>query len=603
MNDNEYKICGFTRLCLELIKKHRNLLYKNLSKKELDILDKVISFLRNSRTGPKRKPPKNHYKLISFYFISLSYPVEAPVLNDTDVMHYKKAFKKILDKCFGENGKYGVSYHACVHYKNNDHRQKSPHFHIVLSRLLEDKEQVNKEYKEFDALDEDIKPLNSLYFLKNFITLPNKEVLNLIEKEWINLLHEKNAINSKTIGSTQLIGVTGEDDQDLEQSFAVEYYVKNDSLRPFKDVNDIWEDEKGLICIKKSGKNHTIPVLEFIRHYLLQPNHNFGTSLRWSGYGSLCGNSRFSRILDYATLLPIHGKFIHDHSVSEIIEKAKERDRLLAGDRETKSDYEHRISNIEYEIQKLKYEMPAKYINEPNSDWLEEYEINNRRKYEYSLLFTFSHIPSGCESDVRELLDNLFFRKNVKCLQCKDNSEKMLFIINKTSYCEEKYFTRLLNKYESRFNKNIKSLIKRHEKGYRITKLYPKFVAVEWFPYYFYTFHCYLKNEENSTQKMKKKGFLKKPSKTTPHNNKRKMPFETAIIKTFNVDNYEVKTVDDKEVYIVTIPSSLDKRRIKKSIREYQHKLEQHYNRNYRTKKFNSYSTHIELVETNKWSC
>lgn len=565
--------------CRKLLTDHGKWIRENISKDGQEVLRKVGSCLLNNRTSRHRKPIKNFYKMLSFYFISLSYPLDAPVPDDETVKLYKVLFKGLLERCFGENGRFGVSYHAKVHYRSDDHRQESPNFHIILIRPLEDKEQIEQNYREFEALPEDVKPRDSLFFLKNLILLPNEEVTRLVTKEWAALLSTHTGLPvEKLIALEGLVMTTGQYYQDLDDFADVEDYLNNDAMRAFKKVDDFWEREDGMIMVKKGERVFPLTLKKFLNHYLIRPNHQFISPMRWDGYGGLSGTSRFGRILEYATLLRIHGSPLFEFSPEEIVAMARERTRLYGDDRMV--GYE-----LTENVRRLKYERVGLLLNKPDTDWPELVQ-NGRMGYQYELLFTFADSDTKGDEAILEMLVESFEAGNVAFLGRTANGS--FYRVKRTSFCDEFDYALYHSKLAAKFGKMWKKWCKANYEGFLLRKEQHGFhyVKVEWFPAHIHTLECSFNTA------------IQKPSFW--YNGLTGL--RNLVRKVFSVETATLVKHGTVQVFSVSVNSVFAVEEVAPQLAGYCNELERRYRGVYRAMDFDSSVVEVRVIDSKPWT-
>ncbi len=528
-----------------------------------------------------------------FYFITVSYEIGAPAVDEDTIKAFQGVFERVLDLCFAENGKYGVSFHARDHHFNKDARQRALNFHIILPRFLEDKKQIEEYFWIFDRLDEDVKVWNSLFFLKNHLMFSNNEVTARFQQCWDEYFEDIPEICKAEIFKWKpIIHTTGRYHQDLEDFENTEDYLNNEAMRVFKGVQDIVKVEdagKMMFVVKRKGGEKPLRLDKLLIRYLIEPNRSLISKLRWSGYGALCGNSRFSKVMEYATFLRFdNDRSLNELSPSDIVAAAKEYQELYPDDREIGWRLRHHILRLKEEKPEL---TGAKCKSE-----LEALAKNDRTVYRHDLLFTFFKIHEDDESTIKDILQFNLHNANVEFLGTVGGFERdrLLYRVEKDSFYTRDEFQPFLEKYSQRFARAIrdasKEKLSKEEFRDLVTPDDPHRVRVEVFPRHIYTINCVYIELTSRT-------YNKYEEKYRSINGRIE-----AIKKVLDVERVEIVRVDGQTHFIAVKSTGLSPNEMRKEAMEYAIKLEQYYRWDFITKFYTHPFVDITLTESKAWS-
>lgn len=191
-----------------------------------------------------------------------------------------------------------------------DDQSPELHFHVLLSKHMfhsEDEEYLHY----FKTLPDHLKPAHSLYFLHTPFNMSKAELAEYLEDAWRSTLSE---IIERKIPSEHrsLITVTTKEEQEEVDSEDAGAYIRNSPRHVFKNMEKFkFNPEKQEIRIfydnptkaMNAGKPIELPMIDFIKRYLIDPNRSFGK--RWYGRGFFHHRSGFGSVIDAACELTI----------------------------------------------------------------------------------------------------------------------------------------------------------------------------------------------------------------------------------------------------------------------------------------------------------
>jgi len=321
--------------------------YDDLEEYELDILEKTNKGLAYGCTGKPVQPTIVYERFGNFYHIIFKFPKDHGewkfAWKRSNQIKYKELIKSFIIENFSDIDQVQLGFYMRPHAQVTDDRYPSLHFHLILLRFafnLVDEVAL----KRFKELPEHVRPVYSLYFLTNPILDDVNNLMQSLEAKW------RNAINLSTRKKVDpnhatLIKVTNKPEQDDDDRWKVAKYIANPALHTFRKMKHVGlSRNKGYIkiyyrnvfdCLNKPPKE--IPILDFVRRYLIIPNNNFG--LAWRPMGCLC-TGRFTAVTDAATRLTFvddagEERKVIDLEIADIHRRALEfREALLSGEKD-----------------------------------------------------------------------------------------------------------------------------------------------------------------------------------------------------------------------------------------------------------------------------
>ena len=304
-----------------------NVFHWRLDGQQIGKLTQVVRALKFNCTASYRQPIKGFTRLGQFYHIVLCFPLEHgehdfPYHTST-IQRYKAIVSDLVERlCPG----YKLGYYFRFCRQATDDGAPEMHVHLVISAIRyreEDREHVDV----FNSLPEKEKPFHTLWFLTDPIHLSEYELGELIEKRW------RAAIEMETgreiFDTNQLVTVTGHEGQTLDDRFQIAFYIINQALHTFRDVESlaIAKDDKVVVKYKGTVKVMAMQQRDFVIRYFIEPL--MISSVGFRGRGTLNGRSPFAKVTDAATRLAIAGdaegdskQFLLDLPVVELEKRA-----------------------------------------------------------------------------------------------------------------------------------------------------------------------------------------------------------------------------------------------------------------------------------------